>query len=318
MNIVVLDGYTLNPGDLSWDGFKALGDFACYDRTEKALIVERIGDADIVITNKTPISAETLDACPGIRYIGVIATGYNVVDTDAAAERGIAVCNIPSYGTESVAQFTFAHLLNICSQVQLHAETVTEGSWAIAKDFCYWNHPLMELHGKTIGIIGYGRIGRAVGRIALGFGMKVLAFSRSRKEELETGGIEYTDLDELYRRSDVISLHCPLFDETRGIINRDSIARMKDGVIILNTSRGPLIVEEDLADALESGKVLAAGVDVVSREPVSADNPLLKARNCYITPHIAWAPFEARSRLMDIAVDNLKSFIAGDIKNRVN
>jgi len=318
MKIVVLDGYTLNPGDLSWKGFEDLGEFVCYDRTDAGDIVKRIGDGDVVITNKTPLDAETIAACPKLKYIGVLATGYNVVDVKAAAQRNIPVTNIPTYGTEAVAQFVFALLLNICHRVQDHSNAVYAGRWTEAVDFCFWDHPLMELSGKTMGIIGYGRIGQATGKIAQAFGMKVLAYSRSSDPGQECETMAYTSLDELLAQSDIISLHCPLFDSTKGIINKSNIVKMKDGVILINTSRGPLIVEEDLVDALESGKIRAAGLDVVSVEPISADNVLLKAKNCTITPHIAWAPLEARSRLMNIAVDNLKSFLKGADVNRVN
>ncbi|WP_367277215.1 D-2-hydroxyacid dehydrogenase [Oceanispirochaeta sp.] len=316
--IVVLDGYTLNPGDLSWDGFEKLGEFVCYDRTESSDIISRIGDADAVITNKTPLTAETLKACPGIKYIGVLATGYNVVDVAAASKAGIPVCNIPTYGTTAVAQFAFAQLLNICHHIQDHANTVKEGKWTACPDFCYWDFPLTELAGKTMGIIGYGRIGQAAGKIAQAFGMKVLAYDEYQNKDLECETMEYVSLDALLSASDVISLHCPLFESTEGIINKDNIAKMKDAVIIINTSRGPLVVEQDLADALRSGKVRAAGLDVVSTEPIKADNVLLKAPNCFITPHIAWAPLESRKRLMNIAVENLSSFQKGTVTNRVN
>ncbi|MBB6479615.1 D-2-hydroxyacid dehydrogenase [Spirochaeta isovalerica] len=318
MKIVVLDGYTLNPGDLSWEGFENLGEFTCYDRTEEKDIVSRIGDAELVITNKTPVSAETIAACPNIKYIGVLATGYNVVDVEAAAARHIPVTNIPTYGTTAVAQFAFALLLNICHHVQDHSNAVFQGRWTAAPDFCFWDFPLMELAGKTMGIIGYGRIGQATGKIAQAFGMKVLAYDDYRNADLECETMAYASLDDLLEQSDVISLHCPLFESTKGIINKGNIAKMKDGVIIINTSRGPLIVEEDLAEALNSGKVRAAGLDVVSTEPIREDNVLLKAKNCLITPHIAWAPLESRSRLMNIAVDNLKSFLDGAVVNRVN
>ena len=317
MKIVVLDGYTLNPGDLSWDGMKALGDFTCYDRTDIADILSRIGDAEAVITNKTPLTKETLDACPGIKYIGVLATGYNVVDVEAARAKGIPVCNIPTYGTTAVSQFAFALLLNICHHVQEHSDTVHAGDWTKCQDFCYWNFPLTELAGKTLGIIGYGRIGQATAKIAQGFSMNVLAYDEYQNKDLENENMSYASLDEVLAQSDMISLHCPLFPSTEGIINRDNIAKMKDGVIIINTSRGPLIVEQDLADALNSGKVRAAGLDVVSTEPIQEDNVLLKAKNCIITPHIAWAPQESRARLMNIAVDNLKGFQEGRIINNV-
>ena len=318
MKIVVLDGYTENPGDLSWDELRKLGDLTVYDRTADGDIVSRIGDAELVITNKTPISRDTLERCPSVRYIGVLATGYNVVDTGAAKEKGIPVTNIPAYGTETVAQYAISLLLEICGHVGHHSEAVHGGRWESCEDFCFWDFPMIELCGKTMGIIGYGKIGQAVGRIAQAFGMKVLAFANHRRPELESETCRYTDLEELLEKSDVISLHCPLFPDTEGIINRETIAKMKDGVIIINNSRGQLIVEQDLADALESRKVLAAGVDVVSTEPIKGDNPLLKAPNCIITPHISWAAKEARERLMNIAVDNVKQFLAGTPVNVVN
>ena len=313
--IVVLDGYTLNPGDLDWKGFEALGEVTVYDRTSDEQILERIGDAPIVITNKTPLTRETIEAAPAITYIGVLATGYNVVDTAAAAERGIVVTNIPTYGTDAVAQFTFALLLELAHHVQHHSDAVMEGRWSKNPDFCFWDYPLMELRDKTMGIIGYGRIGQATARIARAFGMRVIAFDSYQDEAHREA---YVSLDELLAQSDVISLHCPLFEKTRGIINKQSIAAMKDGVIIINTSRGPLIVEQDLAEALNSGKVGAAAVDVVSTEPIEADNPLLSAKNILITPHIAWAPKESRIRLMNIAVDNLASFLGGKAVHVVN
>ena len=288
MKIVVLDGYTENPGDLSWGGFEAIGETVVYDRTPGDQIVERIGEAEIVILNKTPITRATLEACPGIKYIGVLATGYNVVDTDAARERGIPVCNIPSYGTASVGQFAIALLLEICHHIGAHSDSVHNGDWERSADWCYWNHPLIELDGKTMGIIGFGRIGQATGRIAKALGMKVIAYD-AHPNDAGRALAGYVELDTLLATSDVIALHCPLFPETQGIIDRAAIAKMKDGVIILNNSRGPLIVEQDLADALDSGKVAAAGLDVVSTEPIRGDNPLLKAKNCIITPHISWA-----------------------------
>ena len=317
MKIVVLDGYALNPGDLTWENMEKLGNFTCHDRTSDQEIISRIGDAEAVITNKTPITADVLEACPSVRYVGVLATGYNVVDVDAAASRGIPVCNIPSYGTDAVAQFVFALLLNICHRVQDHSDSVRAGDWTGSKDFCYWNYPLMELAGKTMGLIGFGRIGRATAKLAEAFGMKVVAFRGEGKKQGE-GSVTLVTLDELLAASDVISLHCPLLPSTEGLINRDTIAKMKDGVILINTSRGPVVVEEDLAEALESGKIRAAGLDVVSTEPIKGDNPLLKQRNCFITPHIAWAPLEARTRLMDIAAENLRSFMKGKAINRVN
>lgn len=318
MKIVVLDGYTLNPGDLSWERMKSLGDFTVYDRTAKEEIVSRIGDAEIIITNKTPITKEIIDTCPSIQYIGVLATGYNVVDTEYAAQKNIPVCNVPIYGTTAVSQFVFAHLLEICHNVKHHADTVEAGKWTSCNDFCYWDYPLIELAGKTMGIVGLGRIGYLTAKIATAFGMKVIAFDEYQNPGMETDDIKYVSFDKLLAESDVISLHCPLFESTQGIINSDSIAKMKDGVIIINTSRGPLIVEEDLKQALESGKIYYAGLDVVSTEPISADNVLLSVENCNITPHIAWAPKEARKRLLDVAIDSVAAFINGKVINQVN
>lgn len=321
MKIVVLDGYTENPGDLSWSGFEGLGEFTVYDRgseTDKEReAIARIGDAEIVITNKTPITKRVLDSCPSIRYIGVLATGYNVVDHTYAAKQGILVTNVPGYGTDTVAQFTFALLLEICHHVAHHSEAVHVGRWEQCADFCFCDYPQIELAGKTMGIIGFGRIGQKVGIIAKAFGMRVLAYSPHEYERGKAIGT-YVNLETLLAESDIISLHCPLFPETEDIINQGTIAKMKDGVIILNNGRGPLIVEQDLADALNSGKVQAAGVDVVSVEPIKGDNPLLTAKNCFITPHIAWATKEARQRIMDCAVQNLKAYLAGKPENVVN
>ena len=317
MKIIVLDGHTENPGDLSWEGFSSLGELGVYDRTPADKTIERIGDAQIVITNKTVISGEVLDACPGIRYVGVLATGYNVVDISAAKKKGVTVTNIPAYGTAAVAQYVFALLLEICHHVWAHSESVKAGRWTQSNDFCFWDYPLIELAGKTLGIIGLGRIGRNTAKIAQAFGMEVLAVSRTRNKALESQTMSCVTMDELLARSDVISLHCPLFPETQGIISRDSLAKMKTGVIIINTARGPLIVEEDLKAALETGKVSFAAVDVASTEPIRSDNPLLGAKNCIITPHIAWAPKESRARLMDIAVQNLKAFLEGKPVNTV-
>lgn len=315
MKIVVLDGYTENPGDLDWDGFKALGETVVYDRTNSEDIISRIGNADIVITNKTPIDKKVLNACPCIRYIGVLATGYNIVDIQTALEKRIIVTNIPTYGSDAVGQFAIALLLEICHHIGHHNKVVHEGKWTTNPDWCFWDYPLIELSHKTIGIIGFGRIGQVTGRIAHALGMNVVVYDHHKKEHPYA---EYVNLDELFARSDVIALHCPLFPETREIINKDNIAKMKKGVIIINNSRGPLINEEDLAEALKSGDVYAAGLDVVSSEPIAADNPLLNAPNCIITPHISWAPKESRKRLMDIAVDNLKAFLDGDPINVVN
>ena len=320
MKIVVLDGYTENPGDLSWGRLEELGEFIVYDRsslTDEDEAIARIGEAEIVITNKTPITKRVLDSCPSIRYIGVLATGYNVVDYAYAAKKGIPVTNVPGYGTDTVAQFTFALLLEICHHVAHHSEAVHAGRWEQSPDFCFCDYPQIELAGKTIGIIGFGRIGQKVGTIAKAFGMKVLAHSPHEYESGKAIGT-YVNLDTLLAESDVISLHCPLFPETEGIINQATIAKMKDGVILLNNGRGPLVVEQDLADALNSGKIQAAAVDVVSAEPIKGDNPLLTAKNCFITPHIAWATKEARQRIMDCAVNNVKAFLSGVPKNVVN
>lgn len=318
MKIVVLDGYTLNPGDLSWGAFEKYGNFTVYDRTENHEIMHRIGDAEIVYTNKTPLTQETLSACKNLRFIGVLATGVNVVDVKAAKDLGIPVCNVPTYGTDAVAQYVFALLLAICHRVENHAQTVIDGEWAANKDFCYWRSPLIELAGKTMGIIGTGRIGKRTADIAMAFGMNVIAYARTPNRAYESERFSYGSLDEVYAKADVISLHLPLVEETREIINRSSIEKMKDGVILINTARGALINEDDLAHALKSGKVKAAGLDVVSVEPINSENPLLSAPNVLITPHIAWAPKEARERLMGIAVENLKCFLDGSPQNIVN
>lgn len=318
MKIIVLDGYTENPGDLSWKDLEALGELTVYDRTPKERIIERIGAAQAVYTNKTPISKETIAACPSLKFIGVLATGYNVVDIEAATKAGIAVTNIPTYGTDSVAQFAIALLLEICHHIGEHSDCVKAGDWTNNPDWSFWNHPLIELAGKTIGIIGFGRIGQRTAIIAQALGMKVLAYDSYQNKALESETCHYTELQELLKQSDVISLHCPLLPSTQGIINKQTIAEMKDGVILINCSRGPLVVEEDLCAALDSGKVAGAAVDVVSTEPIRADNPLLTAKNIIITPHIAWAPKESRQRLMDIAVDNLRAFINNKPCNLVN
>ncbi|MBQ7092454.1 MAG: D-2-hydroxyacid dehydrogenase [Clostridia bacterium] len=317
MKIVVLDGYTENPGDLSWEKLEALGELTVYDRTPEDKVAERIGDAEIVYTNKTPITRETMDACPNIKFISVLATGYNIVDCAAAKEKGIPVTNVPTYGTASVAQFAIALLLEVCHHVAHHDKAVHEGRWESNPDWCFWDYPLIELAGKTMGIIGLGRIGRATARIAKALGMRVIAADKVRSEA-GAQDAEYVDLDTLLAESDVVVLHCPLFPDTQGIINKNTIAKMKDGVIIINNSRGQLVVEQDLADALNSGKVYAAGLDVVSTEPIKGDNPLLTAKNCIITPHISWAPRESRMRIMDTAAENLKAFMAGEPINVVN
>ncbi len=315
--IVILDGYTENPGDLSWEGLAKLGALTVYERTDAKDVVARIGDAEIVYTNKTPITRETIHACPNLKFISVLATGYNIVDVAAAKERGIPVTNIPTYGTAAVGQFAIAMLLEICHHVAHHSDAVHQGRWASCPDWCFWDYPLIELAGKTMGILGFGRIGRTTGRIAKAMGMRVIAYDAHADDEGREIA-EYVDLDTLLSSADVIALHCPLFPETEGIINKDNIAKMKDGVIILNNSRGPLIVEQDLCDALNAGKVYAAGLDVVSTEPIRPDNPLLGAKNCLITPHISWAPKESRQRLMDVAVSNLKAYLDGAPINVVN
>ncbi|MGP8313835.1 D-2-hydroxyacid dehydrogenase [Enterocloster aldenensis] len=318
MKIVVLDGYTENPGDLSWGGFEEIGQLTVYDRTpDSGLIVERIGDAEAILTNKTPITEDTIKNCPSLKYIGLLATGYNVVDIKAARAAGITVTNIPAYGTDAVSQYAIALLLELCHHIGEHSDCVKRGDWSRSADWCFWNHPLIELAGKTMGVIGFGRIGQGTARIAQALGMKVIAYDTHQNPELVSGTCRYGSLDEVFANSDVIALHCPLFPETEGIINKDSIGKMKDGVMIINNSRGPLIVEDDLRYALNSGKVGAAAVDVVSVEPIRMDNPLLSARNCIITPHIAWAPKESRQRLMDIAVGNLKAFRDGIMMNVV-
>lgn len=311
MKIVILDGHVENPGDLSWEALAQLGDLTVYDRTAPEDVVSRIGDAPIVITNKTLITESILAACPQIRYVGVLATGYNVVDIAAAKARGIVVTNVPAYSTQAVAQFTMALLLEICHHVGRHSDGVHAGKWSACQDFAYWDHPLIELMGKTIGIVGYGRIGQATAKVAEALGMKVLAYSRHGQGE------PYVPLDELYARSDVISLHCPLTAENAKMIDKAAIAKMKDGVILLNTARGGLINEGDLREALLSGKVYAAAADVAAVEPIPADCPLLGLDNMIFTPHIAWACYETRQRLMDIAVDNVRQFLAGTPVNNV-
>lgn len=321
MKIVILDGYTENPGDLSWEGFERIGDLKVYDRSpldDELEIIERIADADIVYTNKTPISANIINASPNLKFIGLLATGFNVVDIEAARAIDIPVANIPTYGSSAVGQFAIALLLEICHHIGHHDAEVKAGRWENSPDFCFWDFPLIELDGKTMGIIGFGRIGQVTGRIAMALGMRVLAYDSYRNPDLGDEHMRYVDLQELFQESDVICLHCPLTPETESMINKKTIAMMKNGVIIINNSRGQLIVEEDLAEALNSGKVYAAGLDVVSAEPIKGENPLLTAKNCFITPHISWAPKESRQRLMDIAVSNLKAFLDGEARNVVN
>ncbi|EHG21427.1 hypothetical protein HMPREF9334_00844 [Selenomonas infelix ATCC 43532] len=320
MKIVVLDGYAENPGDISWSPLEVLGELTVYDRTaltESPLIAERIGDAEIAVTNKTPITRTVIDACPNLRAIAVLATGYNVVDTAYAREKNIPVMNVPVYGTDNVAQYAIALLLEACSQVGHHDRSVHAGEWTRSIDFCYWQKPLIEVSGKTAGIIGFGRIGQAVARILSAMNVRVLAYSGSERAE-GWALADYVPLDTLFQKSDFIFLHCPLTPETDGIINAANIAKMKDGVIIVNNGRGQLIVEEDLAAALTRGKVAYAAVDVASSEPIAAENPLLYAPNCIITPHISWATKEARERIMQMTADNVRAFMDGKPTNVVN
>ena len=316
MKIVVLDGYGLNPGDLSWSGMEALGELTVYDRTSPSELLERSEGAEVLITNKTLITAENMAELPNLKYIGVLATGYNVVDIDAAKARGIVVTNIPAYSTNSVAQMVFAHVLNITQHVGHYADENAKGRWASNADFCYWDTNLVELDGKKMGIVGLGNIGKATARIALAFGMEVLAYTSKEQKDLPLG-VKKVTLDELFAESDVLSLHCPLTPDTKEMVNAERLRMMKPNAILINTGRGPLVNEQDLADALNEGRIAGAGLDVLSVEPALANNPLLSAKNCFITPHIAWATKEARTRLMDIAVNNLKSYQEGNIINNV-
>lgn len=320
MKIVVLDGYTENPGDLSWEELEKLGEVTVYDRTsyeDSPLIAQRLQDAEIAVVNKTPITRATIDQCPGLKLIAVLATGYNVVDCAYAKEKGISVVNVPTYGTQIVGQYAVGLLLEICSHYGHHAQTVREGKWEKNPDWCYWDFPMIELYGKTAGIIGLGRIGQATAKILNAMDMKVLAFD-AYPSDAGKALAEYVDLDTLLAQSDVIFLHCPLFPDTEGMINRENIEKMKDGVILINNSRGQLVNEQDLADALNSGKVYAAGLDVVSTEPIKGNNPLLAAKNCFITPHISWAAQASRQRIMDITAENIRAFLAGKPVNVVN
>ena len=319
MKIVVLDGHALNPGDLDYGAYAHYGELTQYPfpPANEEELVQRIGDAEIIVLNKVNITADILDRCPSLKLICVSATGYNVVDVKAAAAHDVTVCNVPAYGTQMVAQFAIGLLLELCHHSWAHSQSVHNGDWASSPDFCYWNYPIIELAEKTMGIIGFGNIGRAVGRIAKALGMKVLATgSRECPEGLEIG--EYVDLDTLLRNSDVISLHCPLFPETAKLINESTISKMKDGVILINNSRGGLVVEQDLADALNSGKIAAAGLDVVIQEPINPDNPLLTAKNCLITPHMSWAATECRERILQITRENILAFLRGEPRNVVN
>lgn len=315
MKIVIMDGYALNPGDLSWSELDKFGEVTVYDRTPNELILERAKDAEVILVNKTPINRETIESLIKLKYIGVLATGYNVVDVKAAKDMDITVTNIPAYGVNSVAQFSMALLLELCHHIGDHDKAVKNGEWENCEDFCFWKHPLIELDTKTIGVVGMGRIGQAVAKIAQAFGMKVLAYDAFPKKDLENETLTFVELDELYMKSDVISLHTPLFDSTEGMINKESISKMKDGVLLVNTSRGQLIVEQDLADALNSGKIAGAALDVLAEEPASSHNPLMRAKNCTITPHIAWAPKEARQRLLNVAINNVAAFVDGRKEN---
>ena len=316
MKIVILDAYAANPGDLSWDEFAALGDLTVYDRTAQEDAAARIGDAEVVFINKVRLTDEIFAACPNLKLVSILATGYNIVDLAAAKRRGITVCNVPGYSTRAVVQMTFALLLEICQQVGLHSGAVHTGRWQTCPDFCFWDRPLIELDGKTIGIVGYGAIGSAVGTVAQALGMKLLVTARHEKPVPE--GARFVSLPELLAQSDVVSLHCPQTAENARMIDAGALAQMKDGAILLNTARGGLLDEQAVADALRSGKLLAAGMDVVSAEPIRADNPLLTAPNCFLTPHIAWAPLETRRRLQAISAENLRAFLAGKPQNVVN
>ena len=317
MNIVVTDGHAVNPGDLSWAFLKQYGTYTVYDHTPANTVTERLRDADIVLTNKTPITEEVLQACPGIKLICVLATGYNVIDCDAAAKRNIPVCNVPAYGTHSVAQFTFALLLALCHRVEHHDNLVHRGRWTNCRDFCFWDTPQIELAGKTLGIIGFGRIGQAVAQIAGAMGMQVLAYNRTQTEA-GAALAEYVDLDTLYARSDVISLHCPLTPQTKNMINATSLAAMKDGALLLNTARGPLVDEAAVSEALISGKLQGYAADVVSQEPIVDTNPLLTAPNCILTPHMAWAPTDSRRRILECTQRSIAGFLSGQPVNTVN
>lgn len=318
MKIVVLDGFTLNPGDLSWEGLQQLGELVVYDRTPADEVIERINNAEMVLTNKVILTAEILNKVPSVKYIGVMATGYNVVDTVAAKELGIIVTNVPAYSTDSVAQLVFALILEFCHHVGEHSRVVKEGAWTNSPDFTFWNYPLIELVGKTLGIVGYGTIGQSVSKIAAAFGMNVLVYSRTRKPEMETSALKFAALDEVLAGADFLTLHCPLTEVTKGLINKETIAKMKRSAYLINTSRGPVLNEDDVAEALNAGRIAGAGVDVVSVEPILKTNPLLSAKNCIITPHFAWAPVEARIRMMDILIKNIFAFINNNPINVVN
>ena len=318
MKIVVLDGYAVNPGDLSWKAFEKLGEVVVYDRTPIDKIVERVDGAEMLITNKIPIGKKEMDSLPTLKYIGVMATGYNIIDIEVAKNKGIIVSNVPGYSTASVVQLTFALLLELCLRVQRHSDSVMEGQWSRSPDFSFWDYPLTELAGKTIGIIGFGSIGQEVANVASAFGMNVVGTSRRRPDQSHRKNFEWVEIPELFKRADVISIHCPLTPETEGLINKSNLSQMKSSAFLLNTARGQIIVEEDLAEALNTNVIAGAGLDVLSVEPPKNDNPLFKAKNCIITPHIAWATKESRTRVMKIAADNLASFIQQKPVNVVN
>jgi glycerate dehydrogenase len=318
MKIVVLDGYTLNPGDLDWDGLKKLGELVVYDRTPADQVTERAAGAAILFTNKTPVSEEAINQLSSLKFIGILATGYNIVNTEAAKAKGIIVANVPGYGTASVVQMTFALLLELCLHVQRHSDAVMDGKWSRSADFCFWDYPLTELAGKTIGIIGFGHIGQQVGDVATAFGMNIIGNSRHRSDQSHRKNFTWSDVPELLKLSDVVSIHCPLFPETQGLINKESLQLMKKSAFLLNTSRGPIVVDEDLAEALNNDVIAGAGIDVLSAEPPPKGNPLFTAKNCIITPHIAWATKEARARLMQTTVSNLSAFLEGKPVNVVN
>jgi len=318
MKIVVLDGYALNPGDLSWTGFEAFGELVVHDRSGGDDILRHAAGADVLLTNKTPIREEIINRLPNLKFIGVLATGYNIVDVQAASKKGVTVSNIPDYGNYSVAQLTLALLLELCHHVQRHSDSAREGKWAESKDWCYWDYPLVELAGKTMGIIGFGSIGQKVGDLATAFGMNIIAAARTRGDQSHRTNFRWDEISELLRHSDVVSIHCPLTAETKGLINSRTLGSMKANAFLLNTSRGPIIVDEDLAKALNTGVIAGAGIDVLSIEPPRSDNPLFKAKNCIITPHIAWATKEARARLMEMAVKNMEAFLNGAPVNVVS
>ncbi|WP_257669635.1 D-2-hydroxyacid dehydrogenase [Parapedobacter tibetensis] len=318
MKLVVLDGHTLNPGDQSWEGLERYGELTVYNRTPVHEIVKRAKGSEVVFTNKVPLNSELLEKLPDLKYIGVLATGYNVVDIEYAKQQGIVVTNVPGYGTISVVQLTFALLLELCHRVQRHSDSVVEGKWANSPDFCFWDYPLIELSGKTLGIIGFGDIGQQVADVASAFGMNILGYSRTETDQSHRRNFQWARLDDLLAQSDVVSIHCPLTPQTKGLINTATLAKMKETAFLINTSRGPIVVEGDLAEALNGGKIAGAGLDVLAKEPPEPENPLFAAKNCLITPHIAWATKEARSRLMEMVVDNLAAYFDGKPMNVVN